>query len=89
MVAGPILGSVQAVILRRHVRGAGRWLWANAMAWALGMPVIFVGMDLVPWSQGGVAVGLAIYAVCGVAGILVGAIHGRILLRMTEDAPLP
>ena len=89
LVAGPILGSVQALVLRLHTGRAGRWLWANAMVWALGMPVIFVGMDLVPWSRGGVAVGVAIYAVCGVAGMLVGAIHGRILLRMTVGASLP
>jgi hypothetical protein len=89
LVAGPILGSAQALVLRRHTGGAGRWLWANAMAWALGMPVIFVGMDLVPRSRGGVAVGVAIYAVCGVAGMLVGAIHGRILLRMIGGAALP
>jgi hypothetical protein len=89
LVAGPILGSAQALVLRPHTGGAGRWLRANAMAWALGMPVIFVGMDLVPWSRGGVAVGVAIYAVCGVAGMLVGAIHGRILLRMTGGAARP
>jgi hypothetical protein len=89
LVAGPMLGSAQALVLRRHTERAGRWLWANAMAWAVGMPVIFVGMDLVPWSRGGVAVGVAIFAVCGVAGMLVGAIHGRILLRMTGGALLP
>jgi hypothetical protein len=89
LVAGPILGSSQALVLRRHTGRAGCWLWANAMAWAVGMPVIFLGMDLVPWSRGGVAVGVAIYAVCGVAGMLVGAIHGRILLRMIGGAGLP
>jgi hypothetical protein len=89
LVAGPILGSSQALVLRRHTGRAGRWLWANAMAWAVGMPVIFLGMDLVPWSRGGAAVGVAIYAVCGVAGMLVGAIHGRILLRMIGGAALP
>jgi hypothetical protein len=84
LVSGPILGSVQARVLRRHTGRAGRWLWANALAWALGIPVIFMGMDLVPWSRGGVAVAVAIYAVCGVTGALVGAIHGRILLQMVS-----
>jgi hypothetical protein len=87
LVAGPILGSAQARVLRRHTPRATRWLWANAIAWALGMPVIFLGMDLVPWSGGGVVVALAIYAVCGVAGTLVGAVHGRILRDMTSSAP--
>jgi len=85
LVTGPILGSVQAWVLRRHTPRASRWLGANAVAWALGMPVIFLGMDLVPWSRGGVAVALAIYAVCGVAGTLVGAVHGRILRDMISS----
>ena len=86
LVTGPILGSAQALVLRRHARPASRWLWANATAWALGMPVIFLGMDLVPWSLGGAAVALAIYAVCGVAGTLAGAVHGRILRNMISSA---
>jgi hypothetical protein len=82
LVTGPILGSAQWIVLRRHARRAGRWLWANAAAWAVGMPVIFLGMELVPWSRGGVAAAAAIYAVCGATGLLVGAIHGRVLLRL-------
>ena len=87
LVTGPILGSAQALVLRRHARRASRWLWANATAWALGMPVIFLGMDLVPWSRGGVAVALVIYAVCGLTGILVGVVHGRILRDIISSAP--
>jgi len=30
-------------VLRRAVRGAGWWLLANALAWMLGMPIIFPG----------------------------------------------
>jgi hypothetical protein len=82
LVAGPILGSIQSLVLRRHTSRAGPWLWANAAAWAVGLPVIFLGMDLVPWSRGGMAAGAAIYAVCGAAGLLVGAIHGRVMLRL-------
>jgi hypothetical protein len=35
-VAGPVLGSAQWLVLRRHRRRAGLWLWANACAWAVG-----------------------------------------------------
>jgi hypothetical protein len=52
LVTGPILGVAQWRVLRRHVHGAGRWLWANAAGWAAGMPIIFAGMDLVPWDRG-------------------------------------
>ncbi len=81
-VAGPILGLAQWTVLRGLVSGAGRWLWANALAWAVGMPLIFVGMDLVPWAGPFVLVALTVYLVCGVTGLVVGAIHGRVLLRL-------
>jgi hypothetical protein len=84
LVAGPILGAAQWVALRRVVDGAGRWLWANALAWAVGMPIVFLGMDLVPWTGHPAAVALAVYAVCGVAGLAVGAVHGRVLLTMLD-----
>jgi hypothetical protein len=82
LVAGPVLGCAQWLVLRRQRSRAGLWLWANAVAWAVGMPLIFLGMDLVPWEQGGVAVVVPVYGICGVAGLAVGAIHGRILLRL-------
>lgn len=81
-IAGPILGSAQWIALRRHVPRAGRWLWANALAWAVGMPVIFAGMDRVPWEGTLLSRALAIYAVCGLAGAAVGGIHGAMLTRM-------
>jgi hypothetical protein len=93
LVAGPILGAAQWAVLRRQVDGAGRWLWANALAWAVGMPLVFLGMDLVPWTGHPAAVALGVYAVCGLAGLAVGAIHGRVLLGLFDrrapaaDAP--
>jgi ELWxxDGT repeat protein len=42
VVAGPILGLAQWTVLRGLVSGAGRWLWANALAWAVGMPVLYI-----------------------------------------------
>ena len=88
-VTGPILGSAQWVVLRRHVSGAERWLWANALAWAVGMPVIFMGMDFVPWDGSWAARTPAIYAVCGMSGLAVGAIHGRFLVRFAARQTLP
>jgi hypothetical protein len=82
LVTGPILGIAQWVVLRRAVAPAGRWLWANAVAWAVGMPLIFLGMDFVPWDGAPAARVAAIYLVCAAAGLAVGAIHGRVLVAI-------
>lgn len=84
-VTGPVLGLGQWLVLRRHVSRAGRWIVANAVAWAVGMVVIFLGMDLVPWTGGGAAVVLGVYLVCGTAGLVVGAIHGRVLSNLLQE----
>jgi hypothetical protein len=82
LIAGPVLGFAQWTVLRRHVTRAARWLWASAAAWAIGMPLIFLGMEYVPWGGPPAATLLAIYGVCGAVGLVVGAIHGRILLEL-------
>lgn len=81
-VTGPVLGVAQWTVLRRVAPRAGRWLWGNALAWAGGMVLIFAGMDLVPWNAHPVTVAAVIYVVCMVAGLVVGAIHGRVLVSL-------
>jgi hypothetical protein len=88
-VSGPILGSAQWFVLRRYVPRAGHWLWANALAWAIGMPLIFAGMDLVPWSGPVVPLAAGLYLVTGGTGLVVGAIHGRVMAVLTEPRPVP
>lgn len=85
-VAGPILGGIQARALGRHVPRASRWVWANARAWAVGMVVIFVGMDVLPWASGGVALWAGLVLVSSIAGAVVGAIHGLTLERLVREA---
>jgi hypothetical protein len=80
-----VLGFGQWLVLRRHVAKAFRWILANAAAWALGMAVVFLGMDQVPWSRGGLSVALGIYLVCGTAGLIVGAIHGWVLRELVQE----
>ena len=89
LIAGPILGIAQWTVLRRHVDRAGRWLWANALAWAVGMPLIFLGMDVVPWSGHPAVLMLSIYGVCGTTGLVVGAIHGRVLIQLLNLGEVP
>jgi hypothetical protein len=84
-ITGPVLGLGQWLVLRREVPRAARWIPANAAAWAVGMVVIFVGMDRVPWQAGGIAMAAGVYAVCALAGAAVGAIHGRVLLSLPGD----
>ena len=43
------------------------------------MVVIFLGMDQVPWERGGPPVVLGVYLICGMAGLVVGAVHGLVL----------
>jgi hypothetical protein len=81
-VAGPILAVPQWVVLRRSLEGAGRWVLANAVAWAAGMPVIFLVAGGLPAGTPPALVVVAVVVVCGLAGVIVGAIHGRWLVRL-------
>ena len=87
LVTGPVLGVAQWVVIRRRFERAGAWLWANAVAWSVGMTVIFAGMDLVPWDGPAAARMGAIYSTCLVAGVLVGCVHGPVLARLTRTGP--
>jgi hypothetical protein len=87
LAAGPILGFVQCTVLRGRVARPGRWLWANARAWAVGMPLSFLGMDRVPWTGHPLAVAVSVFAVCAATGVVVGAIHGPVLKRLVASEP--
>lgn len=89
LVLGPVLGWAQVLVLRRHVLRPYRWLGANAAAWALGMLLIFAGMDRVPWSQGLPPIVAAVVLVCAIAGLAVGAVNGWFLVRMTGACAPP
>jgi hypothetical protein len=88
LVLGPVLGFAQWLALRRYVRGAALWMPANALAWALGMVVIFVGID--PAFDGGFGVrSVAILAfTLALAGAVVGAVHGLALVRLLHSVRL-
>jgi hypothetical protein len=84
-VAGALLSFAQWLVLRRKVSRAGIWIPANMLAWACGMPVIFWGMDLAfKQSQLWQSV-LIIAGAILLAGLVVGAIHGRFLILMTGE----
>ncbi len=84
-VAGAILAFAQWWVLRRKVKRAGLWIPANMLAWAVGMPIIFWGMDLAfqmnaVW-QSLCVIGGALLATGGVVGI----IHGRCLVMIAGE----
>jgi hypothetical protein len=93
-VAGLILAFPQFLVLRRYVERAWRWLPANALAWALGMPLIFLGAaGAAPGVPGETVILRAVVAVVG-AGVVVGGVHGWALIRMVAGltpaaAPAP
>ena len=83
-VAGAVLSFAQWLAMRGSVRGAKIWMPANMLAWAAGMPLVFLGIDIANrgqplWQSLGImAVALL------VTGAVVGAIHGAFLVRLAR-----
>jgi len=80
LFAGAVLAFFQWRALRRHFNRAGWWVPANSLAWAVGMPLIFLSMDTVFSLQSPAAMVLAFLGTLALTGALVGAIHGVALL---------
>lgn len=80
LVAGFILGFPQWFVLRSSVSRAGWWGPANALAWMVGMVVVFIGTGFIP--ETGITWPIAFLLLVFVlaAGALVGAIHGLVLV---------
>lgn len=84
LVLGPVLGFPQWLVLRRHLTHAGLWIAANAVAWCWGMLVIFIVMGFVP--AGGITLATVLLVLGGLAlaGAVVGAIHGVVLVKLVR-----
>ncbi len=80
MAAGAVLSFAQWLVLRKKVKKAGLWIPANMLAWAVGMPVIFLGMDIAFKMSEAWQLVLVILGTLLAAGLFVGAIHGRFLV---------
>jgi hypothetical protein len=92
LVLGVVLALPQMIVLRRVVERPARWLTANAVAWLLGMPLIFFGMDRLPWGGPSLPIAAGVVAVSLVTGAVVGAVHGlwlRQMLRVAEPIRAP
>lgn len=73
VVLGPVLlcslGAAQWVVLRRHVAGAGHWVWMSAAAWLAGLTVVMAGMSL---TQAGDPL-WRLVVIAAASGLLMGA----------------
>jgi hypothetical protein len=83
-LAGPILAVPQWFVLRRHVARAARWIPVHSLAWALGMPIIFAGIDVAQRTASLPLVLLLMAVTLALAGAVVGTVHGTMLVRMAE-----
>jgi hypothetical protein len=86
LIAGAVLSAAQAVVLRKHVVRAWRWLPANAIAWAVGMPLIFAAIDLAQLAGTMWASVLVLATAIALVGALVGAIHGLVMVSFAVQA---
>lgn len=84
IVGGAVLSFAQWLVLRKQIRRAGLWMPANMLAWAVGMPVIFQGID---WAFRMPALWqsvLVVAAMLFLAGAAVGSIHGAFLVKLPK-----
>lgn len=86
LVLGVVLAFPQWRVLRRVVMKAWWWIPANAIAWALGMAIIFAAMDLAFNQATTVGSAGVIAGALLLAGAVVGAVHGLALVRLTGEA---
>ena len=81
-VGGAVLSFAQWLNLRKKVVGAGWWIPANMLAWLVGMPIIFWGMDAAQKGQPLWETGLILAGILFLTGTVVGAIHGTVLVTL-------
>src|SRR6266581_5361362 len=85
---GTILGAAQWLALRRHLPKAGWWMPANALAWMLGMVVVFIGTSFIPAEGITVPVALILLLFVVAAGAVVGAVNGLVLIWLLHQRRL-
>lgn len=85
---GSILGVPQWLVLRRHLPKAGWWVLANALAWMVGMVVVFVGTNFIPPEGISISVALMLLLFLFAAGAAVGAVHGLVLIWLLRSRSL-
>jgi hypothetical protein len=70
--------------MRHKIQGSSIWIPANMLAWMVGMPIIFWGIDVVQKLDGWFWLILMMAGVLMLTGSVVGAIHGFFLTRLVK-----
>jgi hypothetical protein len=84
-VGGAVLSFAQWLTMRKKVARAFLWIPANMLAWMVGMPIIFWGIDAAQRLSGLFWQILFMAGVLLLAGLVVGAIHGAFLVRLANS----
>lgn len=79
-LAGAAFGFAQWLVLRHHARDATRWIWANALGWALGLPFSYLAGDTADISKS--------FPLAVLIGTLAGALMGACVAFVTGRALL-
>jgi hypothetical protein len=83
-VGGAVLSFPQWITMRGRVQGASIWIPANMLAWMVGMPIIFWGIDAIQKLGDLSSVILCMGVILLLTGMVVGAIHGIFLTRLAK-----
>ena len=82
---GMILGFAQWAVLRRYVKNAGLWIFANGLAWAAGLPLLFSGHEVIQAEFAGWEIVFYIFAPIISAAAVVGAVQGLFLVWLSKS----
>lgn len=86
LVFGGILGACQALVLRRHLRVAGRWTAANALGWMVGLAATYLATALID-EHSPVALAVVLGLAAGAAMALLPALLTGLVLQHASTRP--
>lgn len=84
LALGFTLGVPQWIVLRRYLERTWWWMPANSLAWAIGMPLVFVAAGNEPPSNPIILIGWVLFVIATI-GALVGAVHGFFLVWLLDQ----
>ena len=84
VVGGAVLSFAQWLTMRNKVHGSSIWMPANMLAWLVGMPLIFWGIDFAQNLGGILWIVLFMAGVLLITGMVVGGIHGVFLVWLSR-----
>lgn len=82
---GMILGFPQWFVLRRYVENAGFWIFANGLAWAAGLPLLFSGSGVIRAELPARQIVFCLFAPVVGAGAAAVAIRGLFLVWLLKS----